>query len=59
MAPGLTSALPADDGVTVADGGGLHACDILLGVMAASAKNGEFVRLPLGPGDHDAAAKWA
>ena len=56
---GLTSASPADDGVTVADGGGLHACEILLGVMASSAKNGEFVGLPLGPGDRDVAAKWA
>ena len=51
MALGLTSASPADDGATVADGGGLHACEILLGVMASSAKNGEFVGLPLGPGD--------
>ena len=59
MAPGLTSALPADDGVTVVDGGGLHACEILLGVMASHKKGGAFVDLPMGPEDHAVAARWA
>jgi hypothetical protein len=47
------------DGVSIVDGGGVHACEILLDVMASSEKDGQFVDLPLGPGDHDATAKWA
>ena len=51
--------LAADDGVTVVDGGGLHACEILLGVMASHKKGGAFVDLPMGPEDHAVAARWA
>ena len=47
------------DGVSVVDGGGVHACEILLGVMASSEKDGQFVDLPLGPGDHGVAARSA
>ena len=38
---------------------GVHACEILLGVMASDRKNGAFVTLPMLPEDRDVAAKWA
>ena len=38
---------------------GVHACEILLGVMASHKKNGAFVSIPMGPEDYEVAARWA
>jgi hypothetical protein len=38
---------------------GVHACEILLGVMASHEKDGAFVTLPMTGEDHEVRAKWA
>jgi hypothetical protein len=37
----------------------VHACEILLAVMASDKKNGAFVPLPMTGEDHAAHAIWA